>query len=114
MAAYIVIFGAFVWWAVNPATCIAFVVGAVTSIAAGWIGMRIAVYTNVRTTHQCWANLAAGYKVAIQGGSVMGLSLVGLGVVMLYALIKGFPLMFAEYKSLNQSMFEAIAGYGPR
>ena len=34
-----------------------------TSIQCGWIGTRIAVFTIVRTTHQCWKNLSAGYEV---------------------------------------------------
>ena len=38
-----------------PYTAIACLVGSITSIAAGYIGMRIAVYTNTRTTFQCCA-----------------------------------------------------------
>merc|ERR1712066_301794 len=68
-------------------TMIAFVVGAVTSILCGWIGMKIAVFTNVRTTHQCWKDLKSGFDVAIQGGCVMGLSLVSIGVLALFVLI---------------------------
>ena len=36
-----------------PYTAIAFLIGALTSILAGWIGMSIATYTNARTTYQC-------------------------------------------------------------
>merc|ERR1719401_731347 len=72
MAVYIVIFSFILVFFTGVPTMIAFVVGAVTSILCGWIGMRIAVYTNVRTTHQCWKNLASGFDVAIQGGCVMG------------------------------------------
>merc|ERR1719437_248644 len=89
---------------------IAFVVGAVTSIICGWIGMRIAVYTNVRTTHECWKDLASGFDVAIQGGCVMGLSLVSLGVLDLFFLILAFKAYF--HFDSEASMYEAIAGYG--
>merc|ERR1719437_238241 len=89
---------------------IAFVVGAVTSILCGWIGMRIAGYTNVRTTHQCWRDLKSGFDVAIQGGCVMGLSLVSIGVVALFALIQCFKHFF--HFDSPQVMYEAIAGFG--
>merc|ERR1719160_1006616 len=90
MGVYIVLFGAFLLWFCGLPTTIAFVVGAVTSIFAGWIGMKIAVFTNVRTAHQCWKDLTSGYNVAIEGGCVMGLSLVAIGVLDLYALILYF------------------------
>ena len=53
MAVYIVIFSGILTHFTGVPTTIAFVVGAVTSILCGWIGMRIAVFTNVRTKHQC-------------------------------------------------------------
>jgi len=43
-----------------PYTAIAFLIGAGTSILAGYIGMRIAVYTNTRTTFQCCAGETIG------------------------------------------------------
>merc|ERR1719463_538600 len=94
MGAYIVIFSGILAYFTGKATTIAFVVGAITSILCGWIGMRIAVFTNVRTTHQCWRNLAAGFDVAIQGGCVMGLSLVSIGVLALFALVEVFKAHF--------------------
>merc|ERR1719183_1889159 len=72
----------------NWETTVSFVLGAFTSIICGWIGMQIAVYTNVRTAHQSWANLGWGFDVAIQGGCVMGLSLVSIGLFNLFALVK--------------------------
>mmetsp|Transcript_8014 Transcript_8014/g.8812 ORF Transcript_8014/g.8812 Transcript_8014/m.8812 type:complete len:136 (+) Transcript_8014:116-523(+) len=53
MAIYIVLFSIILVFFTGVPTTIAFVIGAVTSILCGWIGMRIAVFTNVRTTHQC-------------------------------------------------------------
>jgi len=113
MAAYVVIFSivlmAFMPNTVGQATTIAFVVGAITSILAGWIGMSIAVFTNVRTAHECWLDLSSGYKVAIDGGCVMGISLVAIGVLDLWLLIQAFD----NYFDLTiTEMYEAIAGYG--
>eukprot|EP00418_Pyrodinium_bahamense_P024818 CAMPEP_0179135118 /NCGR_PEP_ID=MMETSP0796-20121207/64322_1 /TAXON_ID=73915 /ORGANISM="Pyrodinium bahamense, Strain pbaha01" /LENGTH=683 /DNA_ID=CAMNT_0020834133 /DNA_START=65 /DNA_END=2112 /DNA_ORIENTATION=+ len=110
MAVYIVLFSLILFIFTGAATTIAFVVGAVTSILCGWIGMRIAVYTNVRTTHQCWRDLKSGFEVAIQGGCVMGLSLVSIGVLALFLLILAFKKLF-EFDS-PEVMYEAIAGYG--
>jgi len=110
MAIYIVLFSIILVFFTGVPTTIAFVIGAVTSILCGWIGMRIAVFTNVRTTHQCWKNLTAGFDVAIQGGCVMGLSLVSIGVLALYALVEAFKACFTFESS--EAMYEAIAGYG--
>jgi len=110
MAVYIVLFSMVLIGFTGVPTTIAFVVGAITSILCGWIGMRIAVYTNVRTTHQCWRDLKSGFDVAIQGGCVMGLSLVSIGVLALWALVEAFKAHF-HFES-PEVMYEAIAGYG--
>mmetsp|Transcript_89647 Transcript_89647/g.237141 ORF Transcript_89647/g.237141 Transcript_89647/m.237141 type:complete len:731 (+) Transcript_89647:98-2290(+) len=110
MGIYIVVFGAILCFFTGVPTTCAFVVGAITSILCGYIGMRIAVYTNVRTTHECWSTMAKGYAVAIQGGSVMGLSLVALGLLALVGIIKTFTMFFAF--ETPEAMYEAIAGYG--
>merc|ERR1719237_1351086 len=94
MAAYIVLFSIILVFFTGLPTTVAFVVGAITSILCGWIGMMIAVYTNVRTTHQCWKDLKSGFDVAIQGGCVMGLSLVSIGVLALYVLMEVFKKHF--------------------
>jgi inorganic pyrophosphatase len=110
MAIYVVVFGFILVFFTGVPTTVAFVVGAITSILCGYIGMRIAVYTNVRTTHECWKTMALGYDVAIQGGSVMGLSLVALGLLALVLIIKVFTTTF-DFET-PEVMYEAIAGYG--
>jgi Na+/H+-translocating membrane pyrophosphatase len=49
-------------------TTVAFLVGGATSIISGYIGMRIAVYTNVRTTLECARDISNGFVVAYRGG----------------------------------------------
>ncbi len=68
---------------------IAFVIGAVMSAAAGWVGMKIATYCNVRVTNKARESRDLGktLKVAFKGGSVMGLCVAGfalLGAVLVY------------------------------
>jgi Na+/H+-translocating membrane pyrophosphatase len=64
-------------------TTVAFLVGGSTSILAGYIGMRIAVYTNVRTTKECATDISNGFIVAYRGGQVLGFVLVGLALLVL-------------------------------
>ena len=68
---------------------IAFIIGAVMSAAAGWVGMKIATYANVRVTNKAreTGDLGKTLKVAFKGGSVMGLCVAGfalLGVIIVY------------------------------
>jgi Na+/H+-translocating membrane pyrophosphatase len=51
-----------------PFTTTAFFVGALTSMSCGYIGMRIAVYANVRTTWSCNKSIDDGFHVAFNGG----------------------------------------------
>ena len=85
-----------------PYTAISFLVGSCTSILAGYIGMRIAVYTNSRTTFQCCAgeqietaegtfkDLSAGFFTAFRGGQVLGFVLVGLALLILEIIVEVF------------------------
>jgi len=60
---------------------LSFIVGAICSALAGFIGMRVATKANVRTTQAARTSLGKALEVAFAGGSVMGLGVVGLGVL---------------------------------
>lgn len=60
---------------------ISFVVGAVCSSLAGFIGMKVATKANVRTTNAARKGLADALNIAFSGGSVMGMGVAGLGVL---------------------------------
>ncbi|MFC6099285.1 sodium-translocating pyrophosphatase [Olivibacter domesticus] len=60
---------------------ISFIIGAVTSAFAGYIGMNIATKANVRTTQAARTSLAKALKVSFTGGTVMGLGVAGLAVL---------------------------------
>ena len=72
----------------------AFVVGAVFSALAGWIGMRIATQANVRTAQAARTSLAQAFKVSFTGGTVMGMGVTGLAMVGLGSLFVLFFLFF--------------------
>lgn len=70
---------------------ISFVVGAIFSVVTGYVGMRVATLANVRTAEAAKKGLAQGLKVAFASGSVMGLTVVSLGllgVVILWLVFK--------------------------
>lgn len=51
-----------------PYTTVAFLIGAITSMLCGYLGMRIAVHTNWRTTYACNISIDDGFHVAFKGG----------------------------------------------
>lgn len=85
----------------NIKTAVAFAVGALFSIISGYVGMRIAVKSNVRTAEAAKHGIKEALSVAFSGGTVMGLSVVGLGIIGL-----GF---FSIIFDLNA---EYITGFG--
>lgn len=70
---------------------VAFIIGAMFSAIAGFIGMKIATKANVRTTQAARTSLANALKVSFRGGSVMGLGVAGLAVFGLSSL---FAILF--------------------
>jgi Na+/H+-translocating membrane pyrophosphatase len=68
-------------------TTVAFLLGAVTSVVSGYIGMMIATYANTRTAYCCTKSLSEGFQLAYRSGCVMGFSLVSLGLLVLIIMI---------------------------
>lgn len=74
----------------SPLIAVSFIVGALCSALAGFIGMKVATKANVRTTNAAKASLGRALEIAFAGGSVMGLGVVGLGVLGLGSLFMIF------------------------
>ena len=108
-------------WNEGLLTAVAFAVGGITSIVSGYIGMMVAVYSNARTaleaqrgaTADAAEGWTASFNAAFRAGSVMGFSLCGLSLGILYILCLiyrgNYDLTDAENA---QSLFECVAGYG--
>lgn len=85
-------FAALLFFTVEPVfgtayTSTAFLIGGLTSIFSGYIGMRIAVYTNLRASKECATDISNGFIVAYRGGQVLGFTLVGIALLVLQTLI---------------------------
>ncbi len=76
-----VVIALLVLWKKDAPTAVGFVVGAVCSLAAGFIGMRIAVKANVRTAQGARESRKKALQAAFSGGAVTGLLVVGLALI---------------------------------
>ena len=85
----------------NGMVSVSFIVGAVCSALAGFIGMKVATKANVRTTNAAQKSLGKALEVAFAGGSVMGLGVVGLGVL-------GLSSLFAIYSNQGWDITEVL------
>jgi K(+)-stimulated pyrophosphate-energized sodium pump len=75
---------------------ISFIIGAVFSATAGYIGMKVATKANVRTTQAARTSLKQALKVSFTGGTVMGLGVAGLAILGLGGLFIAFLSIFAD------------------
>jgi len=94
----------------------AFVVGAVFSATAGYIGMRVATKANVRTAQAARTSLSKALNVSFTGGAVMGLGVAGLAVLGLGSLFIIFKMIFVPAgASVNGvemiKMIEVLTGF---
>ncbi|CAN6980367.1 unnamed protein product [Brassica rapa subsp. trilocularis] len=88
---------------------IAFILGAVTSVLSGFLGMKIATYANARTTLEARKSVGKAFIVAFRSGAVMGFLLAASGLLVLYITINVFKIYYGDDW---EGLFEAITGYG--
>ncbi|WP_256004289.1 sodium-translocating pyrophosphatase [Pedobacter deserti] len=87
---------------------IAFIIGAVFSATAGYIGMKAATKANVRTTQAARTSLKQALKVSFTGGAVMGLGVAGLAIFGLGGLFIVFLNIFGVVEANSTQMKTAI------
>ncbi|GGD15068.1 sodium-translocating pyrophosphatase [Hyunsoonleella pacifica] len=85
----------------NGMVAVSFIVGAICSALAGFIGMKVATKANVRTTSAARVSLGKALEVAFAGGAVMGLGVVGLGVL-------GLSTLFMIYSGQGWDISEVL------
>ncbi|MEN8374953.1 MAG: sodium-translocating pyrophosphatase [Gemmatimonadota bacterium] len=82
LAVFLVVVAALLWLAISQLTALAYITGALSSIAAGFFGMTAATRANVRTSAAAKdEGQGKALRVAFFGGAVMGLSVAALGLV---------------------------------
>ncbi|MBI4407547.1 MAG: sodium-translocating pyrophosphatase [Candidatus Kerfeldbacteria bacterium] len=101
IAVIAVILFVLLWLGISLTMALGFLVGAVLSALAGYIGMNVAVRANVRTAEAARHGMGAAMNVAVQGGAVTGLLVVGLGL-----------LGVAGFSWLSDGNIDALIGLG--
>ncbi len=83
-----------------PATAISYLVGSICSGTAGFIGMSVAVRSNVRTAAAAMTGLNPALRVAFSSGTVMGVTVVGIGLL-------GVTILYLIFQNIS-----VVAGFG--
>ena len=83
-----------------PETAIAYLAGTICSATAGFIGMNVAVRANVRTAASAMRGLNPALRIAFSSGSVMGLTVVGMGLL-------GVTILYIIFQDIT-----VVAGFG--
>ena len=101
-------------FAISWPTAVSFMIGAIFSVIAGYMGMNVATKANVRTTNAAMkGGMKEALSVAFSGGAVMGMSVVGLGllgIAGIYAVTKNTDALFGF--SLGASSIALFARVG--
>ena len=105
-------------WTNAGLSVFAFLMGAGTSVLSGWIGMRIAVFTNCRTAvmatdgadkKEYSRGYSAAFETAFRGGITMGFCLTALGIFSLFVTI-GF--IYSSLSAYPKQLYECVAAFG--
>ena len=91
------------WWTLDntvPETAIAYLAGTICSATAGFIGMSVAVRANVRTAAAAMHGLNPALRIAFSSGTVMGITVVGIGLL-------GVTILYVIFQDIT-----VVAGFG--
>lgn len=111
---FVVIVAGVLALAIDRRIALTFVMGAVCSALAGYIGMRVATRSNARTANACKENIIKGLRIAFSSGAVMGMSVVCLGLLgisILYFIWKDPGIIFGfGFGASSIALFARVGG----
>jgi len=125
-AAFVAIVGPLIFFLISKSSegstiagfsALSFVIGAVTSMISGWIGMKVAVFSNARCTVGATKPGARGwmdaFNTAFRAGGVMGFSLCGIALLCMYLMLTVYARFFDYTKPEGAArLMDAVAGFG--
>jgi inorganic pyrophosphatase len=100
-------------WKKGGLTALSFVIGALTSMFCGFFGMKVAVFSNARTTISCAdreSPYEKGFNTSFRAGTVIGFGLVSVALVSLYILLILLNQVYPFAESVQ--LFECCTGFG--
>lgn len=115
MAIFMGLFAVLIWLTVDHGmyTALAFLVGAATSVASGYVGMKIATKGNVRTASAARQGITKAFRVAFESGAVMGFGLTGLAVLGLVLVYLGIDVLLPLGVDITREIqMEILSGFG--
>ncbi len=113
LVVFVLVLFVVLWTLINPQTAYSFVVGAIFSGLAGFVGMRVATIANVRTAQAARTGINPALTIAFSSGTVMGMMVAGLGLlgVGVLMIVIGNPEMVNGY-ALGASSIALFARVG--
>ena len=114
LAIFVVVVAGLLAWsgtvnaASHPLVGLSFIVGALCSGLAGFLGMKVATKANVRTTNAARDSLGSALEIAFSGGAVMGLGVVGLGILGLGGLFLYFGSDLGAFKAGGEALDQTL------
>ncbi|NIP40448.1 MAG: sodium-translocating pyrophosphatase [Candidatus Aenigmarchaeota archaeon] len=111
---FVIVVAVILFFIINPSTACAFVVGAFFSALTGNIGMRVATSANARTANASKDSLNSGLRIAFSSGTVMGMSVVGLGLLgvsIMYTIFQNTSILFGfGFGASSIALFARVGG----
>jgi len=83
---FVILIAALLAWKINVPSAVCFVSGAFCSAFTGFIGMKVATRANGKTSYAALKGMNEALRIAFTGGSVMGMSVVGVGIIGILAM----------------------------
>ena len=114
LAVFVIVVALVLGFLISSKSAICFLAGAVLSATAGFVGMQVATKANVRTTEGARHSLQRALKIAFSSGTVLGMTVVGLGllgVTTIYLIFRDTSVAFSfGFGASSIALFARVGG----